>query len=601
MDRGNFGFASYGEPPQRIYVLAQCHGDLNTNDCRLCYDEARQLIPGCFPYVGSQVYLDGCFIRAANYCFYQEAFSLHDMEHDKGGINFGHVVKQVLGELLKTASLNNGFGTGYGKSSERPVYALVNCWKTLDENSCSLCLEDAFDGIMLCLPATEGRALRAGCIIRYSDYDFINVMRSELQKTLLMYIGYIASTAVISVLAICIGVFVGKIIYNHRSRKHSKLKDSRLTENGTETESTLFKRSLRFKYTTLLKATDHFNESTKLGQGGFGEVFKGCLGDGREIAIKRLYISGSNRSHAVRNEVDVISRAEHKNLVRFLGCSLTSHENLLVYEFLPNKSLDLILFGKNISNRKFIGRTNYEPYKKKELDWKRRFGIIVGAAEGLEYLHRKCEVKIVHRDIKASNILLDTKYKPKIADFGLARFYSNEVAPLSTAIAGTFHLTDSRLQTYFVSFSCLLCGLRGYMAPEYIARGQLTEKVDVYSYGVLVLEIISGVENNKFRSHECLDTLVISTWRHFQSNSVSEIIDEDIDVDDIEEVIRVVQIGLLCTQEAPSLRPTMTEIIQMLTQRDLHLDEPTIPPFVDEIMEISHTTSCFKQLSGSFS
>ncbi|XWS40715.1 hypothetical protein CRYUN_Cryun17cG0019200 [Craigia yunnanensis] len=310
---------------------------------------------------------------------------------------------------------------------------------------------------------------------------------------------------------------------------------------------------LQFKFSTLERATDCFNEAQKLGSGGYGEVFKGTLPDGREIAIKRLYVNGKSRREEIYNEMDVISRAQHKNLVRFLGGCFTRIENFLVYEYLANTSLDSILF---------------DPEKKKELDWGKRHRIIIGTAEGLEYLHKDCEVRIIHRDIKASNILLDLKYRPKIADFGLARLCSRESdknSLVNNSVAGTF----------------------GYMAPEYIAKGRLTEKVDVYSFGVLVLEIICGVKNTKIESENFLETLVTDAWKHFQSSTTSRIIDESLGPEDFEEIKREIQLGLLCTQAKPALRPSMTKVLQMLRHKDMELPIPTKPPFLDEFVDLS--------------
>ncbi|KAH1047818.1 hypothetical protein J1N35_038602, partial [Gossypium stocksii] len=207
--------------------------------------------------------------------------------------------------------------------------------------------------------------------------------------------------------------------------------------------------------------------------------------------------------------------------------------------------------------------------KKKELDWGKRQKIIMGTAEGLEYLHKGCEVRIIHRDIKASNILLDLKFRPKIADFGLARLCSRDsdrISLVNNTVAGTF----------------------GYMAPEYIAKGRLTEKVDVYSFGVLMLEIISGVKNTKIESDNYFETLVTDAWRHFQSNTTTKIIDESLNAEDqIEEIKRQIQLGLLCTQAEPTLRPNMSKVLQILRHKDMDLPSPTKPPFLDESLILS--------------
>ncbi|KAK4391726.1 Cysteine-rich receptor-like protein kinase [Sesamum angolense] len=217
---------------------------------------------------------------------------------------------------------------------------------------------------------------------------------------------------------------------------------------------TLSDSSLNFKYSMLEKATGSFNEANKLGQGGFGTVYKGVLADGREIAVKRLFFNNKHRASDFYNEVKIISSLNHKNLVRLLGCSCSGPESLLVYEFLVNKSLDRFIFDSR---------------KNKELNWEKRFEIIIGTAEGLMYLHENPNTRIIHRDIKASNILLDSRLRAKIADFGLVRSFQEDRSHISTA--------SQRHWIY---------------GARILVHGQLTEKSDVYSFGVLLLEIVTG-------------------------------------------------------------------------------------------------------------
>jgi len=215
---------------------------------------------------------------------------------------------------------------------------------------------------------------------------------------------------------------------------------------------------LIFKYHILREATSNFKAENKLGEGGFGSVFKGVLPDGREVAVKRLKIGSRQGNAEFLNEANLISRVQHRNLVKLLGCCVECSERLLVYEYLQNSSLDKIIFDTT---------------KGHSLKWSERYEIIVGIARGLAYLHEQSVIRIIHRDIKASNILLDNKQKPKIADFGLAKLFAEDESHVSTRVAGTL----------------------GYMAPEYALRGQLTEKADVFSFGVLLLEIVSGRKN----------------------------------------------------------------------------------------------------------
>jgi serine/threonine protein kinase len=240
-----------------------------------------------------------------------------------------------------------------------------------------------------------------------------------------------------------------------------------------------------------------------------------------------------------------MSRVQHKNLVKLLGCSVDGPQRLLVYEYIPNKSLDQFLFVDKTLN--------------KVLDWPRRFEIILGTAGGLTYLHEESDTRIVHRDIKASNILLDEHFKPKIGDFGLVRYFAEDQTHLSTGIVGT----------------------RGYMAPEYLIHGHMTEKIDVYSFGVLVLEIISGRKNNTPLHQSDFPGLLTVIWNHHLSGTLSNIIDSSIEETYHEEVHHVIYVALLCTQASATLRPPMSKVITLLTGGDSNLPPVTQPPFMD--------------------
>lgn len=304
--------------------------------------------------------------------------------------------------------------------------------------------------------------------------------------------------------------------------------------------------NLSFKYEDLIQATGNFSENNKLGQGGYGSVYKGTLLDGREIAVKRLFFNTRQWIDQFFNEVTLISQVQHKNLVKLLGCSVEGPESLLVYEYLRNTSLDHYLF---------------DVAKKSALNWERRFEIILGMAEGLAYLHSASVVRIIHRDIKASNVLLDDRFRAKISDFGLARYFGEDQTHLSTGLAGTF----------------------GYMAPEYIVHGQLTEKADIYSYGVVVLEIITGKKNqNSISTSSEGHSLMHQIWQHYNSDSLIRLLDSDLKGKCTPEVaLSIFHVGLLCVQASPTLRPPMWKIVEMLTNRSSELPVPTQPPFIN--------------------
>ncbi|XP_019085667.1 PREDICTED: G-type lectin S-receptor-like serine/threonine-protein kinase At1g61390 [Camelina sativa] len=283
-----------------------------------------------------------------------------------------------------------------------------------------------------------------------------------------------------------------------------------------------------FPMHTIRTATNDFNSSNKLGQGGFGPVYKGNLEDGKEIAVKRLSSSSGQGADEFMNEIRLISKLQHKNLVRLLGCSIEGEEKLLVYEFLVNKSLDVFLFDSTL---------------KLVIDWPKRFNIIQGIARGLLYLHRDSRLRVIHRDLKVSNILLDEKMIPKISDFGLARMFQ-----------GTQCQENTRR----------VVGTLGYMAPEYAWTGVFSEKSDIYSFGVLLLEIITGEKISRFNEEG--KTLLVYAWESWCETKGVDLLDQDLaDSSRPAEVGRSVQIGLLCIQHQPSERPNTLELLSMLT------------------------------------
>ncbi|GMH27651.1 hypothetical protein Nepgr_029494 [Nepenthes gracilis] len=547
-----FGEAITGSGPNVSYGMAQCYGDLSLLDCVLCYDEARTLLPQCFPAVGGRIFLDGCFMRVDNYSFFEEFKGPEDRAVCGNKTHKDPAFQVAVSQALRQAAANALLNKGYSRAAvsltgttNESAYVLANCWETLNASSCQACLQNASSMIQGCLPWSEGRALNTGCFMRYSDYDFLNKELGRSSKG--NYVVAIVASVVSSLVVLAAGAVTGMYLWKQRTIRN-KRRGYNDTENLLEV---LHDRSLNFKYSTLERATRSFAGDNMLGQGGFGTVYKGTLPDGREIAVKRLYFNNKHRVAELYNEVNIISRVEHKNLVRLLGCSCSGPESLLVYEYLPNKSLDRFIF---------------DPIRGKILNWKRRYHIIVGTAEGLVYLHENSDVRIIHRDIKASNILLDARFHAKISDFGLARSFQEDKSHISTAIAGTL----------------------GYMAPEYLAHGQLTEKADVYSFGVLMLEIVTGRQNNSSKSLKDRESLVTTVWKNFQQQNAEELFDPNLllhndDEGSIkEEVLRIMHIGLLCSQESPTLRPSISRVLQMLRKKDRHLPAPTSPPFTNE-------------------
>ncbi|XP_058071790.1 probable LRR receptor-like serine/threonine-protein kinase At1g56140 isoform X2 [Magnolia sinica] len=282
-----------------------------------------------------------------------------------------------------------------------------------------------------------------------------------------------------------------------------------------------------FSYSELRTATDDFSLANKLGEGGFGPVYKGTLSDGRVIAVKQLSVTSHQGKIQFVTEIATISAVQHRNLVKLYGCCIEGDKRVLVYEYLENKSLDQALFGK----------------RKLNLTWATRFNICLGTARGLAYLHEESRLRIVHRDVKASNILLDADLVPKISDFGLAKLYDDKKTHISTRVAGTI----------------------GYLAPEYAMRGHLTEKADVFGFGVLTLEILGGRPNADTSLDQDKIYLLEWAWNLHEANCPFELIDPTLPEFDKGEALRMIGVALLCTQTSPMLRPPMSHVVAMLS------------------------------------
>ncbi|KAK8483655.1 hypothetical protein V6N12_000563 [Hibiscus sabdariffa] len=281
-----------------------------------------------------------------------------------------------------------------------------------------------------------------------------------------------------------------------------------------------------FSYSELKAATDDFSPSNKLGEGGFGPVYKGTLSDGRVVAVKQLSVASNQGNDQFVTEIATISAVQHRNLVKLYGCCVGGNRRLLVYEYLENKSLDQALFGQN------------DLY----LDWPTRFGICLSTARALAYLHEESRPMIVHRDVKASNILLDAELCPKISDFGLAKLYDDNRTHITTCAAGTI----------------------GYLAPEYAMHGHLTEKVDVFGFGVVALEIISGRPNSYNTIENERIYLLELAWTLHKNNQLLSLLDPTLMEFDEIEALQVIRVALLCTQASPSTRPPMSRVVGML-------------------------------------
>jgi serine/threonine protein kinase len=298
-----------------------------------------------------------------------------------------------------------------------------------------------------------------------------------------------------------------------------------------------------FSFSSIKTASANFSKANKLGEGGFGPVFKGSLLNGQSVAIKRLSKLSGQGLEELSNEATLIAKLQHRNLVRLLGCCTEKDEKILIYEYMPNKSLDFFLFDAT---------------KKELLDWNIRVRIIEGIAQGLLYLHEYSRLRIVHRDLKASNILLDGDMNPKISDFGVARIFAGNV----------LHATTHRI-----------VGTYGYMSPEYAMDGRFSVKSDVFSFGVLLLELLSGRKNTGFH-HPDFISLLGYAWMLWQNMREIEFIDPVLRIPNSSVMPRrYLGVGLLCVQESPDDRPNISDVLAMLCNEQTTLPSPGRPAF----------------------
>ncbi|XP_060212365.1 probable LRR receptor-like serine/threonine-protein kinase At5g63710 isoform X2 [Lycium barbarum] len=326
-------------------------------------------------------------------------------------------------------------------------------------------------------------------------------------------------------------LLVGAIITYLCNYKHKLKHDQFFDVEGDVERNISLGQLRRFSWREIQIATDNFSESNIIGQGGFGKVYKGYLSDNTTVAVKRLtdYHNPGGEAAFLR-EVQLISVAVHRNLLRLIGFCITSSERILVYPFMQNLSVAYQL-------------RDLKPGEK-ALDWPMRRRIAFGAAHGLEYLHEHCDPKIIHRDLKAANILLDDNFEPVLGDFGLAKLVDTKLTHITTQVRGTM----------------------GHIAPEYLSTGKSSEKTDVFGYGITLLELVTGQRAIDFsRLEEEEDVLLLDHIKKLlREKRLGDIVDGNMKTYDSKEVETILQVALLCTQSSPEERPKMAEVITML-------------------------------------
>uniref|UniRef100_A0ACD5WKE6 Uncharacterized protein n=1 Tax=Avena sativa TaxID=4498 RepID=A0ACD5WKE6_AVESA len=613
-----FATDAVGHAPDTVYALTLCRGDTtNASDCEACVASAFQDGSKLCPYNKDvTVYDDQCLLRFSDKNFL--ATTVEDspliVVNTKNFTTNAESMNLLVFTLLSSTAQSAANSTTRFRTSSIDVsslptlYCLMQCTPDLTTEECAACFQDIllvslnyFDG------PVGGRVLGTRCTMRYEKLPFflgdpmlritnlvsevpatnnttpgstpvivydspvppaaaapppVPVVQTSIEqhggdsrKTALLIIAVAAPLVSILVCFICSAVWL------RRGRRKDNLHDEAAT-NRPEEDALVWRLEEKssefrlFDFSEILQATSNFSKENLLGQGGFGPVYKGQLPDGMEIAVKRLASHSGQGFTEFKNEVELIAKLQHNNLVKLMGCCIQGEEKLLVYEYLPNKSLDYFIFDGN--------RTNL-------IDWNRSRVIIEGIAQGLLYLHKHSRLRIIHRDLKASNILLDQDMNPKISDFGLAKiFSSNDTQGSTRRVVGTY----------------------GYMSPEYASEGIYSIKSDVFSFGVLLLEILSGKRNSGFYQYGDFLNLLGYSWQLWEGGRCLELLESSI-AEEIHttEARRYINIALMCVQECADDRPTMSDVVAMLNSESVVLPKPSHPAYFNLRVSKVHGTN----------
>ncbi|XP_035544312.1 cysteine-rich receptor-like protein kinase 15 [Juglans regia] len=564
---------STGEDSDRVYGQALCRGDVNSTVCRNCIQTATKEILKQCRSEDAMIWFELCQVRYSFQNFFSSmVYTGKYPEQNRMQKNISNPVhlEQVLTYLMNNISNETAFdpstrmfATGEIKfSRKKRIYGLVQCTRDISEKYCYNCLQSAFGELQKCCFYRQGGIIVSrNCNMRFELYRFYNASSFQLSfpasqgASWKIWMVVVVTCIPLSVLA----VLIGSCAVNYHLRKKRRQRDDDKSQKAellhelasptgvaiTQEGELVSSEGLHFmSLSIIMAATDGFSESNKLGQGGFGTVYKGVLEDGKGVAVKRLSRKSWQGLEEFKNEVILIARLQHRNLVKLLGCAIEGEEKLLVYEFMPNRSLDFFIF---------------DPKKRSQLDWKTYNNIIVGIAKGLLYLHEDSRLKIIHRDLKPSNVLLDHEMVAKISDFGMARIFGeNQNTANTRRVVGTY----------------------GYMAPEYAMEGLFSVKSDVFSFGVILLEIISGKKNSGFYLTEHAQTLLAYAWRLWNEGKEMKFV-EPVLIESClttQEVKKYMHIGLLCVQEDPADRPTMSSVVVLLGDESiLPLPKPKQP------------------------
>ncbi|KAE8788818.1 cysteine-rich receptor-like protein kinase 15 [Hordeum vulgare] len=573
------GFASLsrGTGSDRAFVRGLCRGDLAESVCLADLQEAvRNLSGRCASSRSAGAWYRQCYISYADTndsAVYEGRIGgiLYDTRRVADADSYQRTYYALMSRLVARAAGGGNrsartsmFATGEavyaGDDPNGTMYGLVQCMRDRSDAECQQCLQSLVPKLPTCCRGYQGGvAMDFNCHLRvqlYTYYDLAldapppapalpppsppstgeNPGKGRPSKRAVVVAATLTTGTLLLVL-----LLVLLCVYMKRRA------DKRPRGGAREDSSTTYVSSEQFTLPLLRAATGNFAAENKLGEGGFGQVFKGKMPNGQAIAVKRLSQSSSQGFHELKNELVLAAKLGHRNLVQLLGVCLEEKEKLIVYEYLPNRSLDTLLFGTRRRRRH-------------GLDWRKRHTIICGLARGLLYLHEESRLRVIHRDLKPSNVLLDEHMNPKISDFGLARaFRGDQSRDVTKRAAGTL----------------------GYMSPEYAYCGHVSVKSDMYSFGVIVLEIVTGRRNSSAgQDQAAASSLLSEVWEKWRAGTAAEMADASLGGQyPRPQLLSCVHIGLLCVQKKPELRPDASEVVLMLSSQSTSRRAPSRPAF----------------------
>ncbi|KAI9123888.1 hypothetical protein K1719_005188 [Acacia pycnantha] len=530
-----------------VYGLFLCRGDATVPACQECVSNAikditmPQNCPNTTQAVG---WYDKCMIRYSDTYFFSieqdnPVGIAYNVANATDPTSFMKLAVDTLSAVAKQAAYGGGskkFATKEANFSDfETIYSMGQCTPDISADECYNCLRKTSAEYPSCCFGKVGGVVRApSCNVRYEVYPFYGVTlpppsppspppieppsndKSKISDRGKNSAGTIMAIVVPTVIFILLVSLCLFCLIKRRAKK----KDSSFPKQSDVDISSV--ESLQFDLDVIKSATNNFSPDNKLGQGGFGEVYKGILPGGQELAVKRLSISSKQGVEQFKNEVVTMAKLQHRNLVRLLGFCLDEEEKILIYEFVPKNSLDRFLF---------------EPGNRGELNWSKRYKIIEGVTRGLLYLHEDSRLKIIHRDLKASNVLLDENWNPKISDFGMAR------------ILGLINPNRTRASCGYI-FWCL------------DPRDYLRQK------------------NTSFYMSSVAEDLLSYAWKLWKKGTPIELLDPSLrDSYSRNQVIKCIHMSLLCVQESQAVRPTVQSILVMLGSESVTLPDPEEPAF----------------------